>query len=126
MPIRIRLDRQLQILFTTAQGVVTLENIRCHLDEEIRAGGIAYRELFDATAAQTNLTADEARSLVGRLTAMVRTQILGPTAVITVNDVFYGMARMIEILSELHNGPRIRVFRSYDEGLGWLLRIENT
>ena len=123
MPILIRLDPDLRILFTTAEGVVTLDDIRRHLDEEFRAGLIAYRELFDATKAQTNLTADEARSIAGRLTTMMQTQILGPTAVITVNEVFYGMARMIEILTELHNGPKISVFRSFDEGLGWLLRI---
>jgi len=123
MSIRMKLDPDVQILFTTAEGVVTFDDIRRHLEEEIRTGALAYRELFDATAAQTNLTANEARCIVGRLTSMMRTQILGPTAVITVNEVFYGMARMTEILSELHNGPKISVFRSFDEGLGWLLRI---
>jgi hypothetical protein len=86
-----RLDSDLQILLTTVEGLVTLDDIRRHLDEELRAGGIVYREVFDATAARTNLTADEVRSLVGQLTTMMRTHELGPTAVITVDDVFYGM-----------------------------------
>ena len=102
-----KLDTDVQILFTTAEGVVTFDDIRRHLEEEIRTGALAYRELFDATAAQTNLTANEARCIVGRLTSMMRTQILGPTAVITGNEVFYGMARMTEFFPNCTTAPKL-------------------
>jgi hypothetical protein len=48
---------------------------------------------------------------------------MGPTAVVTVNAVFYGMVTMMAILSEIEAGARIAVFRSFDKGLEWLVRL---
>jgi hypothetical protein len=123
MSIRFRYDPELKILFTTAEGLVTFEEIQSHLDEESHAGALAYRELFDAMKARTNLTASEVRLVVGLLKSMMHAYRMGPTAVVTVNDVFYGMASMMAIVSEIEAGPRIAVFRSFDKGLEWLVRI---
>ena len=123
MSIRFRYDPELKILFTTAEGLVTFEEIQSHLDEESRACALAYRELFDAMKARTNLTASEVRLVVGRLKSMMQAHSMGPTAVVTVNAVFYGMLTMMAIVSEIEAGPRIAVFRSFDEGLEWLVRL---
>jgi hypothetical protein len=123
MSIRFRYDPELKILFTTAEGLVTFEDIQSHLDEESRAGALAYRELFDAMKARTNLTASEVRLVVGRLKSMMQAHSMGPTAVVTVNAVFYGMVTMMAIVSEIEAGARIAVFRSFDEGLEWLVRL---
>ena len=123
MAIRFRYDPELKILFTTAEGLVTFLDIEAHLEEEKRAGALAYRELFDATQAWTNVTADQVRILAWRLVGMMRTQAIGPTAVITVDNVLFGMASMLAILSELEKGPPIAVFRTFAEGLEWLLRV---
>jgi hypothetical protein len=54
---------------------------------------------------------------------MMNARSMGPTAVVTVNDVFHGMVSLMAIVSEIEAGPRIAVFRSFDEGLEWLVRL---
>ena len=76
-----------------------------------------------AMKARTNLTVTQARLVVGRLKSMMHAHRMGPTAVVTVNDVFYGMASMMAIVSEIESGPRIAVFRSFDKGIEWLVRV---
>ncbi len=82
---------------------------------------MARREMIDATAATTNLTAEEVRKIVGRVHEMMRSGPFGPTAIVTNNDVVFGMARMFAILCELQQGPPVGVFRTLDEGRDWLV-----
>jgi hypothetical protein len=121
MPIRFAYDESVNALFTKAEGLVSFEDINRHLDEESRAGGLAFREIVDATDAQTNLTLDQTREIVARLSNLKKTHSLGATAVVTRNDVVFGMATMIAILSDLQGGPKVQVFRRLDEGMQWLL-----
>ena len=121
MPIRFNYDDQLKILFTTAQGLVSFAEVQRHLDEEAAAKALGYREIIDASAASTDLTSEEARELARRLETIMHSGPLGPTAIVTTNDVSFGMARMLAILCELWDGPQIAVFRSFDEGLDWLV-----
>lgn len=122
--IRSKYDAELGLLFTTATGLVSYEEVQKHLDEEARSGMLVYPEIFDATNAWTNLTDEEVRQIVRRLVELNRTNSLGPTAVVTNNDVLYGMASMLGILSELQGGPRFGVFRDFDAGLKWLIRCK--
>jgi hypothetical protein len=120
MPIRFAFDPSTKVLLTTADGLISFEDINRHLDEESQKGALALREIVDATAARTNLTPAEIRQLVARLFDLTKTQVLGPTAVVTQNDVVFGMARMLAILSDLQGGPQTGVFRRFDEALHWL------
>jgi hypothetical protein len=43
--------------------------------------------------------------------------------VVTLNDVFFGMARMLEVLAEIDGTAAFAVFRDVDEGLEWLRRV---
>src|ERR1700680_3284299 len=104
MSIRFRYDSELKILFTTADGLVTFEELQSHLDEENRAGALAYRELFAAMKALTTLTVQQVRVVVERLKSMMQAHSMGPT--VTVNDVFYGMVSLMAIVSEIEAGPR--------------------
>ena len=122
MSIRSKYDSELRVLFTFAEGLVTFEEVQKHLDEESRNGTLAYPEIADAINAHTNLTGEQVRLVVKRLVDMNCTTTLGPTAIVSTSDVLYGMASMLAILSELQDGPRIGVFRNFDEGLKWLLR----
>jgi hypothetical protein len=119
MPIRFAYDQQLKVLIATAEGLVSFEDIQKHLDEEAAAGAIGCREIFDASAASTSLTSGEVRKIAERLHGW-RSLPLGPTAIVTNNDVLFGMARMLEIICDLQGGPRFSVFRTFDEGLDWL------
>ena len=124
MPINFHYDPDVDILFTRAEGLLTFEEILRHLDEERNAKGIAHTEIFDATQAHTDSTAEQIRVVVQRMIEMGRQGAFGPTAVITNNDVVFGMASMLAILSELGDGPKVQAFRTFSEGLDWLVRIK--
>jgi hypothetical protein len=124
MPIHFYYDRDLGILFTRAEGLLTFDEILRHLNKERSAKGIGHPEVFDATQASTDATADQVRLVVQRMIDMRRQGAFGPTAVITTNDVVFGMARMLAILSELGGGPKVQVFRTFNEGLDWVVRMK--
>src|SRR5215470_8080703 len=115
MPINFHYDPDVGILFTRAEGLLTFEEILRHLDEERNAKGIAHPEIFDATQAYTDSTAEQVRVVVQRMIEMGRQGVFGPTAVITDNDVLFGMASMLAILSELRGGPKVQAFRTFNE-----------
>ena len=62
--------------------------------------------------------------IVQRMIDMHRLGAFGATAVITTNDVVFGMASMLGILSELGAGPKVQAFRTFSEGLDWLVRMK--
>ena len=121
--IRFTHDTARKVLFTNAEGLVSFTDIKCHLSREASEGALPCRELFDASAACTDVTQHEVRELAGHISTLAKNGSLGPTAIVTQNDVFFGMARMFQILSELQGGPSFGVFRKRDEALEWLLRI---
>jgi hypothetical protein len=120
VPIRFTYNSKAKILFTTAEGLVSFEEIQAHLNGEWSAHLVGSRELVDASAASTNLTSDEVKKIVATLQHMASQREFGPTAVVTNDNVLFGMASMVGILSELQGGPAIGVFRSFSEGLNWL------
>jgi hypothetical protein len=124
MPIHFHYDPEVGILFTRADGLLTFDEILRHLNEERDAKSIAHPEVFDATQAHTESTPDQVRLVVQRMLDMHRKGAFGPTAVITNDDVVFGMARMLAILSELGGGPAIQAFRTFNEGLDWLVRMK--
>jgi hypothetical protein len=117
MPINFHYDPDVGILFTSVEGLLTFDEILRHLNEEGNAKGIVHAEIFDATQAHTDLTAEQVRVVVQRMIEMARQSVFGPTAVITNNDVVFGMASMLAILSELGGGPNVQAFRTFSEGL---------
>jgi len=124
MAIQFVLDTQRNVLFTRAEGLVTFEEVQKHLDEESAAALLGCQKIFDASGARTNLTADEVKRIVGRFHAMMQTGAFGPTAIITADDLFFGMARMMAILCDLQGGQRMAVFRTVDDGLSWLAGLD--
>ena len=100
MPLTVVVDHQRHEVTTVALGAITLSEILDHLNDERRAGGLAYRELVDATGATASFGASHARVIVQRLRELGKSGALGPTAVLVANDVTYGMGRMLQILLE--------------------------
>jgi hypothetical protein len=122
MPIRYSVDRLHGWLLTHADGVVTFHDINAHLDIEQRDRNLARPELIDARGATTDLTAEEIRRLVQRATNMLRVVELGPTAIVTDDDVAFGMARMYSLLAE-GAGVVAEVFRDMESATRWLDRM---
>jgi hypothetical protein len=119
MPITHVIDRFRQRMWTKADGFVTLTDIMAHLDAEARDRGIDLPELIDASNATTNLTPHDVRLLVHRVRDMVRAQPFGPTALVSTDDMAFGMARMFSILVEPARVV-LEVFRDVARAEAWL------
>ena len=122
MPIRYSVDRLHGRLLTHADGVVTFQDINAHLDLEQRDHNLDRPELIDARGATTRLTTEQIRRLVQRAANMLRVADLGPTAIVTNDEVIFGMARMYALLAD-SVGVAAEVFRDVDSAARWLNRI---
>jgi hypothetical protein len=119
MPIRYSLDRLRGRLLTHADGLVTFADINSHLDLEQRDRNLHRPELLDARGATTDLTTEQIRQLVLRAANMLRVVNVGPTAIVTNNDVVFGMAWLYSLLAE-SAGVEAEVFRDVDAATEWL------
>jgi hypothetical protein len=119
MAIAMEFDTTSKRLRTTATGEVTLADLLRHIDNEERAAHLGAPELFDARDATTSLTALEVRRLADVMRSYAKRQAIGPTALVTRNDVVFGMARMYGILSNDFD-PRFAVFRNLTDAERWL------
>jgi hypothetical protein len=119
MAITFVIDRFRQRMLTQADGVVTFEEVNRHIDEEERARALDLPELIDARGAKTDITPEEVRRLIRRTAHIARTMPLGRTAIVTTDDMAFGMARMYSILTE-RLGAAVEVFRDLDSAERWL------
>jgi hypothetical protein len=124
MPIHYVIDRAHGRMMTRAGGVVTFHDLNAHLDVEQRNRDLHRPELIDASGATTDLTPEQVRRLVRRAADMLRDVQLGPTAIVTTDDVAFGMARMYSILAE-GVGVNAEVFRDVNAATHWLDRMSN-
>lgn len=115
-------DQARDWLVTTADGLVTLDDINAHLNLEERNRDLSRPELIDARNATTNITADQVRRLAQRAAEMLSRVRLGPTALVTTNDVVFGMTRMYLVFAE-RAGAVVEVFRDIDAANAWLARV---
>ena len=123
MPISYLIDSRTGWMLTRADGLVTLHEVNAHLDMEQRNRDLHRAELIDARGATTDLSTDDIRRLVQRAAQMLRVIDLGPTAIVTTNDLVFGMARMYGILAE-GVGVNAEAFRDMQSASNWLRRYE--
>lgn len=98
MPIEFRFDKRSGILVTTATGVVSYADVLNHIRREAEAGDLACKELFDATEATTDMTTAEIQTVADAVRQRLGSDGFGPTAIVTISDVFFGMSRMLDPL----------------------------
>jgi len=119
MPIAFSVDHAHRMVHTVATGSVTSVEILKHLEQERDDRGLGFPELIDATQASVDrISGDDIRRIVDRLRDLSSQQALGPTAIVTRDDVSYGMIRMLETLVD--DVADVRPFRSLAEAEGWL------
>jgi hypothetical protein len=123
MPITFRVDHEGREIYAVAEGPITLTDIRQHLDEERRAGAVAYRELIDGSKAVVALSTQDVRAIVELLRELGRQGELGPTAVVVADELAFGMLRMLQMLVD--DVCVIRPFRSLAEAQVWLQTYES-
>jgi hypothetical protein len=100
MPVSVSVDHTRQVVHTEASGLFTYDDVMRHLYEERNIGGLAYREILDATHATAAFDGASLLQLVDLIRLIAPREAFGPTAVIVADDVSYGMVRMLGILVE--------------------------
>ena len=123
MPITATYDHQNRRVIARAEGRVSLEEIRDHLEEERQEPSLAYSELVDARGASPIFSPADARVLVAWLRWLGERTRLGPTAVVVDGDLAYGIVRMIEIL--VQDVCLVKPFRDKLDAELWLDQVSN-
>jgi hypothetical protein len=118
MPVIHAVDHERHEMYTTADGPITMDDIRKHLSHEHRAKGLAYRELIEASRATVAFSPSDVRTTVEILRSYGQEGVLGPTAIVVGNDLAYGMLRMLAIL--LEGVCELQPFRTPQEAKQWL------
>lgn len=121
MSITATYDHAHRRVMAVAEGRVTLEQIRDHLEEERQEPGLAYSELIDARAADPDLPPADIRVLVELLRWLGERTRLGPTAVLVTTDFQFGMTRIVEMLVE--DVCLIKPFRTEADAERWLAKV---
>jgi hypothetical protein len=122
MPISYQIDETRRRIYTRAEGMVTYGDLYAHMNAEEGSDAAAYCEIFDCTGATTNLTAGDVRALASERKAVARRRKAAPVAVVATTDLFFGLFRMFDMLTE--SVRPIHVFRSVKEAENWLDEIE--
>lgn len=115
-----KIDKERRLVLSCGAGVLTKEDISGHMDR------LSKDPDFDPDFSQlvdfTHITALEIEPEDVRRFA--QRNIFSPRsrrAFVVKDDVQFGLARMFEIHRELNGETGIRVFRTLDEALDWIL-----
>jgi len=118
LPAQYRIDSESRIIFSTARGVLTEEDLRGHQSRLLAdpAFDPKFDQLWDFSEV-TKLHVE--RKAVSHL-AQARSFEAGvKRAVVAPSDLAFGMARMFQLLHD-QAPEEVRVFRSQEEAQGWL------
>jgi hypothetical protein len=105
----------------TAVGRVTANEVIAALDE-FYAGSPTLLALCDLSQADLLLfSTEQVARIVAFTIARAQARLGGRTAIVSVGDLEYGMARMYEVLAELgKHAVVIRAFRAREDASQWL------
>lgn len=119
MPCRYVIDKEQQLVITTAWGDVTFDEAKAHQDQLISDPDFRpeFNQLINATAVtDLVIVADEAKMLARRT-------VFSPTsrrAFLATEPFVYGMGRLMETYCEMAAAGNARVFSNRDSALKWL------
>ncbi len=124
MPGFYKIDKDRRIVLSSASDVLRIEDILGHQERLLNDHDFdpSYSQLLDfSQCIRFDLTPDDVR-------LAARKSIFSPhsrRALVVNNDVQYGLARMFEIHRDLAGEVGIRVFRTIDEALAWVLSTDS-
>jgi hypothetical protein len=120
MPAFYKIDRERRLVLSTGSGVFSLADARSHQEKLSKDPdfGPSFSQIADFTqVTRIELSADDVRLLAQR-------NLFSPDsrrAFIMPNELAYGLGRMYGILRELAGETGIRIFRTLEEALDWVL-----
>jgi hypothetical protein len=115
-----KIDKERKLVLSSGTGVLTKEDILGHMDR------LSKDPDFDPNFSQvsdfTQITVleigpEDVRQLAQRNIFSPRSR----RAFVVKNNLQFGLARMFEIHRELNGETGIRVFRTFDEAMDWIL-----
>jgi hypothetical protein len=121
MPIVYTLNHARQRLFSVAEVSMTYPEVVAHLKKERDNNCLPLAELIDATQVTVALSAGEVHEVAQLLQDLGCHNTIGPMAIVTGDDISYGMVRMLEIL--LEDVYHVRPFRDRVKAEEWLNTI---
>jgi len=123
MAINFHIDKVNRRIYSKAVGLITFEDLLTHMKADVESEVVHYSEIFDCTDATTNLTVEQVRKLSEERRRIARSQPAGAVAVVATNDLFFGMFRMFDMLTETIRP--IRVFRDVKAAEQWLDSVDS-
>jgi hypothetical protein len=114
------IDKERRVVMTTGSGVFTLADALRHQDNLLQDPDFdgSFSQIMDLT----HVTRFDVEA--GDLRKMAQRNIFAPEsrrAIIVNTDLAYGYARMFELLRESYGETGVRVFRTLEEALEWVL-----
>src|SRR5579862_5179510 len=115
-----KIDKERRLVMTSGVGVLTKEDVQAHMDR--LSSDPDFDPDFSQLADFREITVvefgpEDVRQFAQR-------EIYSPfsrRAFLVKNDLQFGLARMFETYRELNGESGIRVFRSFDEAMQWIL-----
>jgi hypothetical protein len=122
MAISYWIDTAKDLLFTTAIGVLTLEDYRAYIERLSRDPAFHWgmSGLFDGTGATLELSAGDALEIAEIFRRELPQGTTARRAIIVNKDVDFGVARMFGVFAE-DPGLQAPVFRDRQLALEWLI-----
>lgn len=114
------IDKERRLVTSTAAGAFTLAEVWAHQEEIAKDPDFdpSFAQLLDVTqVSELELSSEEIRRAAGRSVFAINTRM----AILVSSTFVYGLARMFQILGEMHGNKRIHVFRELDAALAWVL-----
>ena len=120
MPAFYKIDKAHKLVISTGSGVFNLVDGLAHQDQLLKDPDFdpSYSQLLNFTNVSTvDLSAEDVRKLAER-------RVFWPCArraILVADELGFGFARMFEMLRESAGDEGIRVFRSLDDAIEWIL-----
>jgi hypothetical protein len=120
VPAFYKIDKERKLVLSSGNGVLTKEDILGHMDRLSKDPDFDpnFSQVSDFTQITVlEIEPEDVRQLAQR-------NVFSPSsrrAFVVKDDLQYGLARMFEIHRELNGETGIRVFRTFDEAMDWIL-----
>lgn len=120
MPVFYKIDKPHKLVMTTASGVFDLAAALAHQDQLLKDPDFdpVYSQLLDLThVAKVEFSADDVRQVARR-------SVFWPCssrAILVNDDLLFGLATLFEMLRANAGEKGVRVFRSLNDALDWII-----
>lgn len=121
MPIVCKIDHDRRFVHVEAEGLVTIDDVLAYFDTLVVENAMPYPKLFDASAAQAELSDDDIMTMGARVSAYALHDPRGPLALVAKDEHIVNFLRRFMNLG-LARRPAM-LFRRIEDARRWLEQI---